>query len=256
MEGVLGDNIFFLIIEYIAMGCCGMVGGLWAVRKQYDVFAIITTSWITALGGGIVRDVLLGALPPVGIADRGFVFTGLAAGIIVAIAHPEIDHWRWPMIILDALALGLFAVNGTAKALDFHMSGMASVFLGMFTALAGGLIRDMLLNQVPVVVRDKHWYAFPAAVGCMLTVVVVKAKQAGYFDILTEILLETAIVILVVLMRIISVKYDLLLFGAAKRVEPINVSHSRRKRTHSTCQTVDREDTVREVDELSESTER
>ena len=121
MEGALGDNIFFLIVEYVAVGCCGMVGGLWAIRKKYDVFAIITTSWITALGGGIVRDVLLGALPPVGIADHGFVIAGLLSGIIVAIAHPEIDKWRWFMLTIDALALGLFAVNGTAKGLDLSL---------------------------------------------------------------------------------------------------------------------------------------
>lgn len=238
MEGALGDNIFFLVVEYIAMGCCGMVGGMWAIRKKYDLFAIITTSWITALGGGIVRDVLLGALPPVGIADRGFVFTGLAAGLLVAIAHPEIDKWKWLMLTLDALALGLFAVNGTAKALDFGMSGMASVFLGMFTALAGGLIRDMMLNQVPVVVRDKHWYAFPAAIGCILTVFVWKGAHSRTFDVKTEMILDTCIVLLVVVMRIVSVKFDLTLLGAAKRTKPIKVSapkiriHKKRKRNN------------------------
>lgn len=223
MEQALGANIFFLIFEYVAMGCCGMVGGLWAVRKQYDFFVIMTTSWLTAVGGGIVRDVLLGALPPVGIADYGFVLTGLAAGLIVAVAHTEIDSWKWTMLILDALALGLFSVTGTAKGLYFHMSGMTSIFLGMATALAGGLIRDMVLSQVPVVVRDKHWYAFPAAVGCVLTVFVVKGVRAHLFSVTTEILLEIMIVALVVLMRFMSVKYDLLLFGASKRTEPIRL---------------------------------
>ena len=223
MEGALGDNIFFLIVEYVAMGCCGMVGGMWAIRKKYDIFAIITTSWITALGGGIVRDVLLGALPPVGIADRGFVFTGLLSGVIVAVAHPEIDKWRWFMLTIDALALGLFAVNGTAKGLDFHMSGLTSVFLGMATALGGGLIRDMILNQVPVIVRDKHWYAVPAAVGCVLTVFVAKAKHAGYIDVTTEIILDVLIVALVVAMRLMSVKFDLTLLGAVNRTEPIKM---------------------------------
>ncbi|MFP1711353.1 TRIC cation channel family protein [Gardnerella sp. DNF00354] len=233
MEGALGDNVFFLVVEYIAMGCCGMVGGMWAIRKNYDIFAIITTSWLTALGGGIVRDVLLGALPPVGIADRGFVFTGLASGVIVAFAHLEIDEWKWLMLTLDALALGLFAVNGTAKGLDFHMSGMASVFLGMATALGGGLIRDMVLNQVPVIVRDKHWYAFPAGIGCVLTVFVVKAQRAGCFDVITEMILDTLIVVLVVTMRLMSVKFDLTLFGAMNRKSPIKISKYRRHNTYN-----------------------
>ena len=233
LEGALGDNIFFLIVEYVAMGCCGMVGGMWAIRKKYDVFAIIATSWITALGGGIVRDVLLGALPPVGIADHGFVITGLLSGVIVAVAHPEIDKWRWFMLTIDALALGLFAVNGTAKGLDFHMSGTTSVFLGMATALGGGLIRDMILNQVPVIVRDKHWYALPAAFGCVLTVFVVKAKHAGYFGLTVEILLDVLIVALVVAMRLLSVKLDLTLFGAMNRTEPIKVRRPRIRRINN-----------------------
>ena len=245
MEGALGDNIFFLVVEYVAMGCCGMVGGMWAIRKKYDLFAIITTSWITALGGGIVRDVLLGALPPVGISDRGFVLTGLLAGVIVAIAHPETEKWKWFMLTLDALALGLFAVNGTAKALDYGMSGMASVFLGMFTALAGGLIRDMMLNQVPVVVRDKHWYAFPAAIGCVLTVFVWKFAHSRAFDVTTEMILDTFIVIIVVLMRIISVKFDLTLLGAVKRTEAIKVSapkirmHAHKIHFHKNSESID-----------------
>ena len=77
----LESNTFFLIIEYIAILCCGMVGGLSAIRKGYDLFAILITAWLTALGGGIVRDVMLGAVPPVGIADKGFVFTALASGM-------------------------------------------------------------------------------------------------------------------------------------------------------------------------------
>lgn len=145
----------------------------------------------------------------------------------MAVAHPEIDKWRWFMLTLDALALGLFAVNGTAKGLDFHMSGMASVFLGMATALGGGLIRDMILNQVPVIVRDKHWYAFPASVGCILTVCVVKARYAGYFGLTVEILLDILIVALVVAMRLLSVKLDLTLFGAMNRTEPIKVRRPR-----------------------------
>ena len=233
LEVALGDNIFFLIVEYVAMGCCGMVGGMWAIRKKYDVFAIITTSWLTALGGGIVRDVLLGALPPVGIADRGFVITGLLSGVIVAIAHPEIDKLRWLMLTLDALALGLFVVNGTAKGLEFHMSGMASVFLGMATAIGGGLIRDMMLNQVPVIMQDKHWYAFPAVVGCVLTVFVVKVRQSGYFDSTVEIILNILIVALVVAMRLLSVKLDLTLFGAVNRTEPIKVHRPRIRRINN-----------------------
>ena len=162
-ELALESNAFFMGIEYLAVFCSGLMGGLCAVRKNYDLFAMLITAWLTALGGGIIRDVMLGSLPPVGISDRGFVLTALVSGLAIAVIHPEVDKLRWSMLTIDALAVGLFAVNGTSKALDLGTSGMTAVFMGMFTALGGGLVRDMLLNDVPMIIRDKHLYAVPSA---------------------------------------------------------------------------------------------
>ena len=208
MEVALESNGFFMGIEYLATFCCGMVGGLAAVRKGYDVFAILVTTWLTALGGGIIRDVLLGALPPAGVSDKGLVITALLA---------EINKLRWSMLSLDALALGLYAVNGTSKAMMYHMSGTTAIFLGMFTALGGGLIRDMLINEVPMVIRDKHWYAVPSAVGCILTVLVCKGVNAGIIAFPAEVVLDVLIVILMVGMRLSSVIFDIQLPGALAR---------------------------------------
>lgn len=217
MEVALESNAFFWGIEYLATFCCGMVGGLTAVRKGYDIFAILVTTWLTALGGGIIRDVLLGVSPPVGVSDKGLVITALLAAITVAVAHPEINKLKWSMLTLDALALGLYAVNGTSKAMMYHMSGITAVFLGMFTALGGGLIRDMLINEVPMVIRDKHWYAVPSAVGCVLTVIVCKGVDAGIIDFATEEILDVLIVALMVGRRLVSVIFDIQLPGALTR---------------------------------------
>lgn len=213
----LESNAFFYGIEYLAVFCCGLLGGLAAVRKHYDLFAILLTAWVTSLGGGLVRDIILGARPPVGISDKGMVITALAAGLIVAVMHPEVDRMHWSMIVLDALALGLFAVNGTQKALVYGTSGMAAVFLGMFTALAGGLIRDVLLNEVPTVVRDRHWYAFPSFIGSVLTVGSTRARADGLLNPQGE------IVILVVAMRVLSVRFDITLPGAMPRGEALHM---------------------------------
>lgn len=182
MEVALESNGFFIGIEYLATFCCGMVGGLAAVRKGYDIFAILVTTWLTALGGGIIRDVLLGALPPAGVSDKGLVITALLAA-----------------------------------AMMYHMSGTTAVFLGMFTALGGGLIRDMLINEVPMVIRDKHWYAVPSAVGCVLTVLVCKGVNEGIVSFPAEVLLDVLIVVLMVAMRLISVFFDIQLPGALAR---------------------------------------
>ncbi|MCI1832882.1 MAG: TRIC cation channel family protein [Bifidobacterium sp.] len=227
MEVTLESNAFFMLIEYLAVFCCGLIGGLSAIRKGYDLFAILITSWLTALGGGIVRDVLLGALPPVGISDKGFVLTALASGLVVAVAHPEVDTLHWSMLTIDALALGLFAVNGTEKALVYHTSGMTAVFMGMFTALGGGLIRDTLLNEVPVIIRDRHWYAVPAFIGCVLTVMVTRLQMTGRLDFTESMICDVSIVIMVVLLRILSVKFNLMLPGAVPRHEVHLPSQSR-----------------------------
>ena len=117
MSVALESNAFFWGIEYLATFCCGMCGGLAAVRKGYDIFAILVTTWLTALGGGIIRDVLLGIAPPVGVSDKGLVIVALLASVAVAVCHPEINRLKWSMLSLDALALGLYAVNGTSKAM-------------------------------------------------------------------------------------------------------------------------------------------
>lgn len=217
MSVALESNAVFIGIEYLAIFCSGLSGGLAATRKHYDIFSILMISWVTALGGGIVRDVLLGSLPPTGITNKGYVLSALLSGVVVAIAHPEIGNLTRSMIVVDAMALGLFAVNGTAKAMAFHTSGMTAVFLGMFTALAGGLIRDTLLNEVPSIIRDKHWYAVPSFVGCILTVIVSKCVRAGIIDLHGEMALDLGIVALVVAMRLLSVKFNIMLPGALER---------------------------------------
>ena len=131
----------------------------------------------------------------------------------------DADHRR--------LAVGLFAVNGTSKALDLGTSGMTAVFMGMFTALGGGLVRDMLLNDVPMIIRDKHLYAVPSAVGCVLTVFVCRGVQWKMLDFTAEVVLDCAIVVLVVVMRLLSVKFSIMLPGAVKRHNTYLPSESR-----------------------------
>lgn len=210
---------FMLIVESIAIVCWGLTGGMCAIRKGYDLFAIVVTGWLTALGGGIIRDLMLGDVPPVGVADPRLVGCAIGASLLVAIVHPEVDRYRWSMTVLDALALGLFAVSGTQKALVFGTSGMTAVFLGMITTLAGGLMRDILLNDVPVIVRDKHWYAFASFVGCVLTVFVQRAFDRELIDTNESIVCFVAIILLVTGMRLASVYFDLFLPGAMQRRE-------------------------------------
>ncbi|MBT1163647.1 trimeric intracellular cation channel family protein [Bifidobacterium felsineum] len=217
MQVALESNAVFIGIEYLAILCWGLSGGLAAIQKGYDIFSIMFCGWLTALGGGLFRDVMLGDLPPVGITDKGYVLTTLFSGVIVVIAHPEIKKFKWTMTFIDALGLGLFAVNGTAKSLAFGTSGMTAVFLGMFTALAGGLIRDIFIGDVPMIIRDKHLYAIPSFVGCILTVLVWRGVRYGWFDMRSEMVLDVLIVIIVVAIRLLSVAFNVTMPGAMPR---------------------------------------
>lgn len=212
----LDSNAFLLVIEYVAVFCCGMVGGLATVRKGYDITAIIIASWLTAVGGGIIRDVMLG-VPPVGVNDRALVLIGLSSGVAVAFLHPEVNRLKWSMLTLDALAMALFAVDGTAKAMGLGTSGMTAAFMGMFTALGGGLIRDVLINEVPMIIRDRHWYFVAAAFGCVCTVLVCKAGAASWIAPKTQIMLYLLIVAVVVTMRLLSIRFDISIPGAIAR---------------------------------------
>ena len=103
MEVALESNGFVIGSEYLATFCCGMVGGLAAVRKGYDIFAILVTTWLTALGGGIIRDVLLGALPPAGVSDKGLVITALIPKSTSS--NGPCCHWtRWHWVFTPSTA--------------------------------------------------------------------------------------------------------------------------------------------------------
>lgn len=217
MTLALESNAFLMGIEYLAIFCWGLLGGLAAIRKRYDLFAVLLTSWLTALGGGVIRDVLLGIFPPPGIVDKRMVLTALVASIVVACFHPEVGKMYWSMLVLDGVALGLFAVNGTAKALVHGTSGMTAIFLGMVTALGGGLIRDTLLNEVSVVIADRHWYAVPTLIACIFTVLVTRGFQSGRLSFEDEVFFDLSIVCMVLALRLLSVKFNWVVPGALQR---------------------------------------
>ncbi|RSX55981.1 hypothetical protein D2E26_0544 [Bifidobacterium dolichotidis] len=239
----LQTSPFFQVLEYLAIFFCGLSGGLAAIRKNYDVLTIMITAWLTGLGGGIIRDLMLGAIPPAGVSDIGSIFTSFAAGILVALLHPEVDKLKWTMLIIDALSIGLFAVNGASKALMYNMSGITAVFLGTFTAIGGGTIRDMLLNDVPQIIRDRHWYIVPAIIGTIFTVFVWRLEQYKAISFQTEFVLDAGIVVLVVLLRLASVQFDIEVPGALQRNKTILSGRiARRKAKALVNETADQDD--------------
>jgi uncharacterized membrane protein YeiH len=149
-------------------------GGLMAVRKNMDILGIVVLAEATALGGGLFRDLVIGAVPPAAFVDTGYFVTPLAAGVVVFFLHPQVEGITGLMQPLDALGVGLFCVTGTAKAHDYGLGAVPSVALGAASGVGGGVLRDVLANEIPSLLRwDREIYAVPALVSAAAVAVLI-----------------------------------------------------------------------------------
>ncbi|WP_255596246.1 trimeric intracellular cation channel family protein [Cellulomonas sp. C5510] len=159
------------VLELLGVFVGALSGGLAAVRKGFDIFGIVVLAWAAGLGGGIMRDVLIGAVPPVGIAQWEFVVCACVAGLVTWAAHPGLGRLRRFVLVLDAGALALFTVVGTIKALEYGTGATAAVCAGVITGVGGGVLRDLLTGEVPVVLHQRQLYAIPSVLGALLVAV-------------------------------------------------------------------------------------
>jgi uncharacterized membrane protein YeiH len=152
---------------------------LTAIRvAQIDIIGVLTLGVITALGGGIVRDVVIDALPPATFSDWRYLVVASAGALIAFALGQGLDRHATAITILDAAGLSLFAVTGASKALEFGLGPVQAVILGAVTAVGGGTVRDVMLQRVPVVLRSEL-YAIPALVAATITVVASKVDAYG-----------------------------------------------------------------------------
>jgi len=158
-------------IELSGVFIGALSGGLAAVRLELDLVGVLVLAWAAGLGGGLLRDVLIGAIPPVGISDWRFIAVACLAGVVMYVFHPRLEHARRPIAVLDAGALALYTVSGTLKALDLGFGGVTAISAGILTGIGGGVLRDLLSDEVPAVLHQRQLYAVPSALGATLTAV-------------------------------------------------------------------------------------
>lgn len=144
-------------------------GATAGVRRRLDLFGVLVLSFAAATSGGIVRDILIGAVPPTALIDWRYLVVSCLAGLLTFYRHGLIEQLRNPVQIFDAAGLALFAVAGSLKALDFGLSPIAATLLGMLTGIGGGIARDILTAQVPAVLRAEL-YAVAALAGAAVVV--------------------------------------------------------------------------------------
>lgn len=145
-------------------------GAMAAVHRRLDLFGVLVLSFVAGNFGGIGRDLLIGAVPPAALSDARYLVTSVVAGLVTFFLYAGVDRLRRPMLLFDAVGLSFFAVAGAQKAIEFGLSPLMSALLGMLTGIGGGMTRDILLSEIPQVLRS-DFYAVAALAGAALVVI-------------------------------------------------------------------------------------
>ena len=174
----LRTNSDTLLIAFDLIGTLvfALEGALRAIRSDLDFLGLLVLAFVTAVGGGIIRDLLIGATPPAAIRDWRYFGIAILGAVAVFFFYQSVRAIPEQLIVtLDAAGLGLFAVAGVEKALDYQMHPLMAVVMGGITGVGGGTVRDLLLAEVPSVLR-KDVYASAALAGGVVMVLLLKVK--------------------------------------------------------------------------------
>jgi len=144
--------------------------GAWAgVRREMDLLGVLVLGMVTAIGGGTLRDLLLGDTPPFCLKDETYLWLSLIVSLLVFFGHRHLSRISNPLLFFDAIGLGTFVVIGTGKALQFNLGPFGAVLMGIMTATAGGVMRDVLSTRVPLILQ-REIYASACLIGAGLMV--------------------------------------------------------------------------------------
>ena len=143
-----------LTLDLAGTGVFAVSGAAVGVKHRLDVFGVCVLAFVAGNAGGMLRDVMIGAVPPAALTGWQHVAVSLLAGVVFFFWHPRLERLRTPILLFDAAGLALFAVSGTQKALAFGLNPLISSLLGMLTGIGGGMLRDVLVSEIPTVLRE------------------------------------------------------------------------------------------------------
>src|SRR3954462_2356643 len=199
------DPTLILVLNLVGTFIFGLSGGLAAVRAKLDLFGTVVLAGVVGLAGGIIRDLLIG-VPPATFRDWRYLAAAGAAGLVTSLGHPVVGRLQRPIDTLDAAGLSLFCVPGAATALTHRLGAVDAIILGAITGIGGGMVRDVLVREIPVVLRG-GLYAIPALIGAGI---VVLAYREGNHSIVFPIV-GAAVCFTI---RMVGLRYDLSLPAA------------------------------------------
>jgi uncharacterized membrane protein YeiH len=173
------ESPLLLALDLTGTFAFGLNGALTAVRAtRLDIVGVVTLGMITAMGGGLIRDVLIGDVPPATLRDWRYLALAVGGGLAAFTLSQWLHRLETPINVLDAIGLSVFAVIGASKALAFGLGIGPAIILGTITGVGGGTIRDTLVGQVPIVLRSEL-YAIPALIAATITVATIRMGVYG-----------------------------------------------------------------------------
>lgn len=172
------SDTLLLVLDLAGIAVFASTGALVGVRKELDVFGVIVLALITGLGGGVLRDVLIGSVPPAALDDWRYLVVPTVTAIAVFVFHPTFGRMERRIMVLDAVGLALFCVTGAVKADEAGLGVLAASALGMLSGIGGGMMRDVAAGRVPVIFRGEL-YATPAFAGALIATFV---HQEGFSE--------------------------------------------------------------------------
>ncbi len=216
--------------EHFAVSVSAISGALAARGKKVDLFGVIVLALVTAFGGGTVRDLMLGDFPVVWVRDTAYLWNALAMALATFFLVRYLEPPYTALLVADAFALALFTIIGVRRALSFHVASSAAVAMGVITGVAGGMIRDLLTGEIPLVFRPAiYLYATAAVCGAVVFLLLI----SWGLDAQTGMVLAVS---LTLLLRLAAIRWKLRLpmfklRRTAPAGEPPKVSPSRRETT-------------------------
>ncbi|MGE5548490.1 MAG: trimeric intracellular cation channel family protein [Solirubrobacterales bacterium] len=164
------ETLLLEALDLVGTFVFALSGAAAGVRRRLDIFGVFVLSFVAGNFGGVTRDVLIGSIPPGAVSDWRYLAVSLLACAITFYGSAAVEKYSSPVLVFDAAGLGLFAVSGAQKALSFGLNPVMAALLGMLTGIGGGMMRDILLAQIPIVLRADI-YALAALAGATVVVV-------------------------------------------------------------------------------------
>jgi len=191
----------FTTIDAIGTFAFAVSGATAAIRSRYDIFGILVLAFVTAIGGGTIRDLMIGNTPVNWLTDSITIWSALLGFLFALLLHNRIGKWEGWLFFFDAAGLGVFTVTGTQIALEAGMGIGISITLGAVTGCFGGVIRDVLAATKPLIFR-KEIYASASVIGGLLYVIILKLFHA-------PITAQIVAICSILLIRFVAVQYQM-----------------------------------------------